>query len=302
MADHSTQAGRLLAVLDLRGVPTRTKFAEEIGVSPSGITAAVKRNEITRMMALAVEASYGVSAEWILTGEGPIEPVSRHSLDLQMYVAFLPKVRELDRRVMDKLAQTFFDRALAYGEQAQAALKWLSRKGGSSEMEIGFSTYMLADEEAQALHSEQENAHRSLLHRVQEVSRMLWVPAFIEVEPFPWGDVRFEKSAIQTLRHRVFIDCVKTDLQTQWEQEAQSLSDEQRRAVDQAYQYAVDQRAEAEKLFAVEKFGRAYAERALWDLDPETLEMRKKLTDEMVLRLWHGEQGPEETYKQMNRG
>jgi len=281
---HFTQSDRLLSVMELRNVKTRSELASALGVTPGAITQLEKRGEVTKLMALACEAAYRVNAHWILTGEGEIEAPQEIALDLRMRSALLYRLPEMQRKMADQLASVFFDHAYVLKEQAEKSVQWLCRGEAHSA-------------EVTALRSDFEAAARRLARSAREVSLLLWSPNLTEIDPKPWGDFAFTRESIAPLCHRIFVDCATIDLRRQWEDERALLSDEHQEAVRLAYEYAASLKTEAERLFRPADYARGYAEAVLYDLDPNSEEVFVRLTDALALQFWRGVIGAESLYK-----
>ena len=77
---------RLLRVQKLKGMNSKD-FAESIGLTgPAFHNLKTRNSKISRPLAYAVELKTGISAEWILTGEGKLKSDPRNRLDLSEQV------------------------------------------------------------------------------------------------------------------------------------------------------------------------------------------------------------------------
>ena len=70
---RETAGDRLLSVVERRQLKSRSHLAEILGVTSGAIYTAIKRGRITKQMALSVQGALGISAEWLLKGDEPIE-------------------------------------------------------------------------------------------------------------------------------------------------------------------------------------------------------------------------------------
>ena len=110
--------GRLLEVIQLRKLGSKSALAESIGVTAGAIYSAERRGEVTPLMANAIQGVHGISAEWILTGKGSVAAVSSLNLDLQLNLEMLPRSPKFHRMVSKELANRFMDNAFQYSKHA----------------------------------------------------------------------------------------------------------------------------------------------------------------------------------------
>ena len=300
---HPTAVDRLLQVIELRKLGSKSSLAEGLGITAGAIYNAEKRGEVTPLMAHAVEGVYGISAKWILSGEGSIAPVSKLNLDMQMYMEMLPLVREIDRKAMKKLSQLYFDKAFRFREQAEIAIAW-EAVGKEMEDDHRFKAELLKRFENSSLYSEFRKNSHELTIKCEEVSTLLWNARFFEKDSVSssFNAAVFDESIQKIFRHRIFIDCVKEDLSKLWERESQNLSKEQYESVAAAYEHSQNLRSEAEEMFSCRIYGDLYAQRMMFKIDSDTTIMRGKLAEKQVHSLWEGELSAEEIYRYIRKG
>ena len=73
LKDAGTAGDRLLAVVEYRKLGSKSALAEVLGVTSGAIYTALRRGKITKQMALSVQGALGISAEWLLNGDEPME-------------------------------------------------------------------------------------------------------------------------------------------------------------------------------------------------------------------------------------
>ena len=69
---EQSQADRLLEIVKIKELKSKTELAKGLGVYLSAITNIRARGTVATPMALAAQAVFGVSAEWIINGKGPV--------------------------------------------------------------------------------------------------------------------------------------------------------------------------------------------------------------------------------------
>ena len=84
LKNERTAGDRLLAVVEYWKLGSKSALAEVLGVTSGAIYTAIKRGKITKQMALSVQGALGISAEWLLKGDEPIEAQVDLSLDFKM--------------------------------------------------------------------------------------------------------------------------------------------------------------------------------------------------------------------------
>ena len=305
MAEKSyyTPVDRLLQVIELRNLGSKSSLAEGLGITAGAIYNAEKRGEVSPLMAHAVEGVYEISAKWILSGEGSIAPVSKLNLDIQMYIEMLPLVKDIDRKAMKKLSQVYFDKAFKFREQAEIAIAW-EAIGVEMEDDHRFKAELLKKLENSSLYSQFRKNSHELTIKCEEVSTLLWNARFFEKDSVSssFNAAVFDESVQKIFRHRIFIDCVKEDLSKLWETESENLNKGQYESVIAAHEHAQKLRSEAEQMFSCRLYGDLYAQRMMFKIDSDTTIIKGKFADKQLHALWEGELSAEELYRNIRKG
>ena len=300
LKDAGTAGDRLLAVVEYRKLGSKSALAEVLGVTSGAIYTAIKRGKITKQMALSVQGALGISAEWLLNGDEPMEAQVDLSLDFKMKLEMLSRIKGLNRQIPETLTSIWFSRAVTNQEHAFHALAWKVLGSDVFHKQMGNWAFsiQLKDSERFSDYSQKFSKYES---NYVEVSRFLWNVAESRADPVPWNQDLFDDDLNSALQTRVFADLKDQKYLDQWTKETEHLSDEKRTALLAAYGYACNLRSEAENEFLPSEFGRDYAEGMLFNEDPYAIDFASNLTEVSIDELWYGNISPAELYRQIRK-
>ena len=120
---ESTANARLLAKLKDKGISQR-KFAAMIGMSTNGFHAIAKgETRVSKVLALAAQSLLGISAEWILNGEGDSEINPINSIDPWDRL-LIDSLNGEDSRVFEVLIGKFESSSSPYRNNLDVQSNW----------------------------------------------------------------------------------------------------------------------------------------------------------------------------------
>ena len=300
LKNEETAGDRLLAVVEYRKLGSKSALAEVLGVTSGAIYTAIKRGKITKQMALSVQGALGISAEWLLKGDEPMEAQVDLSLDFKMKLEMLSQIKGLNRQIPETLTSFWFSRAVTNQEHAFHALAWKVHGRDVFHKPMGNWAFSIQLKDPQRF-SDYSQKFSNYENNFEEVSRLLWNVADSRADLVPWNQDLFDDDLNSALQTRVFADLKDQKYLDQWTKETQHLSDEKRTNLLVAYEYACKLRSEAENEFLPEEFGRDYAEGILFNEDPSAIDFTGNLTKESIDELWYGEISPAELYRRIRR-